>query len=303
MFGTLLIASGAVYAAYRFFPEPVFNFAVNTQRRIAGLSLKDVMVDGHRVSYLEGGHGEALLLLHGFGADKDNWTPIARFLTPHFRVIVPDLPGFGESSRRNEASYALDPQLDRIAEFARALGVNRFHLGGNSMGGYLAAQYAARNPDQVQTLWLLAPAGVGSAEPSELLELIGQGDNLLLIDSDTKGKRLMAMLFAKAPFAPNQFQKLWLQRAVMNCAFNTKIFQELFTAPVILDERINGLATPTFIVWGDDDRILHVSGAHGLKKLLPNSRLRVMPAMGHCPMLERPRDAAADYLSFHQRAI
>ncbi|MGH8595677.1 MAG: alpha/beta fold hydrolase, partial [Gammaproteobacteria bacterium] len=67
--------------------------------------------------------------------------------------------------------------------------------------------------------------------------------------------------------------------------------------------RINGLATPTLIVWGDDDRLVHVSGAHAIKKLLPNGRVRVMPAMGHCPMLERARDTAVDYLSFHRLAI
>ncbi|MSR14172.1 MAG: alpha/beta hydrolase [Gammaproteobacteria bacterium] len=303
MLGTLLVVVGATYAAYRLAPEPMFNLAIKAQRRAAGLTLKEVTVDEHRVPYLEGGQGETLLLLHGFGADKDNWTPIARFLTPHYRVIVPDLPGFGDSSQRNEASYKLDPQLDRIAEFARAVGVTRCHVGGNSMGAYFAAMLAARSPELVQSLWLLAPAGAAGAEPSELLELVGQGDNLLLIDSETKGKRLASLIFTKAPFVPKEFQKLWLQRAIRHCAFNTKIFQELFSDPVLLDARVSGLATPTFIVWGDDDRILHVSGAHALKKLIPNAKLRVMPAMGHCPMLERPRETAADFLSFHQRGL
>jgi abhydrolase domain-containing protein 6 len=303
MLGTLLVAAGASYAGYRLFPEALFNFGVSAQRHLSGLSLKDVIVDGHRVPYLEGGQGETLLLLHGFGAEKDHWTQVARFLTPHFRIIAPDLPGFGESSRRSEANYGLDSQLDRIAEFIRTLGLSNFHLGGNSMGGYLAAMYAARAPDQVRSLWLLAPAGVASAEPSELFQQIGTGDNTLLIDSEVKGKRLMHMLFSKAPFVPEEFQKIWRQRAITNCPFNTKIFQELFGEPVMLDERIKELATPTLIVWGADDRILHVSGAHGLKQLLPNARVRLVPGVGHCPMIERPRDSAADFLNFHQRAI
>jgi pimeloyl-ACP methyl ester carboxylesterase len=303
MLGTLLVVAGATYAAYRFAPEPMFNFAIKAGRRAAGLSLKEVTVDGHRIPYLEGGQGETLLLLHGFAADKDNWTPIARFLTPHFRVIVPDIAGFGDSSRRDDANYALDPQLDRLVEFARATGITRCHVGGNSMGGYFATMLAARSPELVQSLWLLAPAGVAGAEPSELFELIAQNDNLLLVDSDTKGKRLMNLIFTKAPFVPAEFQKLWRQRALKYCGFNTKIFQELFASPINLDDRVNGLATPTFIVWGDDDRILHVSGAHLLKKLIPAARLRVMPAMGHCPMLERPREVAADFLSFHRRGL
>lgn len=303
MLVNLIIVAGVAYAVYRLFPEPLFNFAVRMQRRAAGLVLKETMVDEHRVPYLEGGRGEPLLLLHGFGAEKDHWSQVAKFLTPHFRVIAPDLPGFGESSRIPDARYDLEHKLDRIGKFATAVGISKFHLGGNSMGGYLAAMYAARAPDQVQTLWLLAPAGVGGAEQSELLQMLARGDNLLLVDSEVTGKRLAGMLFGKTPFVPEAFNRVWRQRAMRNREFNAKIFTELFSQPITLEERISGLATPAYIVWGDDDRMLHVSGAQALQRLLPNAQVRIMPYMGHCPMIERPRDTAVDFLNYHRRAI
>lgn len=303
MLGKLLILAGAGYAGYRLFPEQLFNFVVRMQRRASGLTLREITIDEHRVPYLEGGHGESLLLLHGFGAEKDHWTQVAKYLTPHFRVIAPDLPGFGESTRRPEANYDLDHQLERIGKIADALGLTRFHLGGNSMGGYLSAMYAAHAPERVQTLWLLAPAGVGPAQPGELLTMIGRGDNLLLVDSEATGKRLAGMLFGKMPWVPKEFSRVWRQRAMQHRDFNAKIFSELFAQPVMLEERITGLETPAYIVWGDDDRVLHVSGAPALQNMLANADVRIMPYMGHCPMVERPRDTAFDYLNFHRLAL
>ncbi|MGD9604345.1 MAG: alpha/beta fold hydrolase [Gammaproteobacteria bacterium] len=303
MLSKLILIAGAAYVGYRMFPERIFDFAMRMSRRRAGLDLREITIDGHRVPYLEGGHGEPLLLLHGFGAEKDHWTQVSRYLTPHFRVIAPDLPGFGESTRRQDANYGLDSQLERLAQFVSALGLTRFHLGGNSMGGYLAAMYAARSPDQVQTLWLLAPAGVGSAEPGELLTMIGRGENLLLVESEEQGKRLAGMLFARMPYVPEEFNRIWRQRTMRDRDFNAKIFHEMFDSPVMLEDRINGLATPTYIVWGDDDRVLHRSGAALLQNMLANADVRIMPCMGHCPMIERPRDTAFDFLNYHRRAF
>ncbi len=303
MLGKLLLLAGATYAGYKLFPEKCFEFAKRTQRRLSGLTLKETMIDDHRIPYLEGGIGEPLLLLHGFGAEKDHWSQIAKFLTPHFRVIAPDIPGFGDASRLSEARYDLDSQLERIGKFASSLGLHKFHLGGNSMGGYLSAMYAAKAPEQVQSLWLLAPAGSRDAELSELFNLIARGDNVLMMETDVSGKRLANMVFAKTPWVPAEFNRIWRERGMQNRAFNQKMFDEIFGDPIFLEDRIAGLTTPTLIVWGDDDRLVHRSGATTLKKMLPQADVRIMPYMGHCPMVERPRDTAADYLSFHRKAV
>ena len=93
------------------------------------------MPGGLRYVYLEGGQGEPLLLLHGFGADKDNFVRAARFLTPHFHVIVPDQIGFGESAHPLQADYAPIAQSKRLHALMQALGIKNIHLGGSSMGG------------------------------------------------------------------------------------------------------------------------------------------------------------------------
>ncbi len=132
---TALVAIGLVYLA----PERATRFAIDLERRRAGLVRKEIdLPGGLHFAYLEGGQGEALMLLHGFGADKDNFTRVARFLTGHYRVIAPDHIGFAESSHLPDADYAPTAQVQRLRALAQALGVRDLHLGGSSMGGQIA---------------------------------------------------------------------------------------------------------------------------------------------------------------------
>lgn len=296
---TILVACAAIYFIA---PGAVFELAMSIARRSAGLRLKETTVDGHRVPYLEGGKGEPLVLIHGFGANKDHWTMIAPFLTRHFRVIAPDVPGFGDSSRNQQARYGLDEQIARLTEFAATMGLDRFHVGGNSMGGYLAAIFAARQPDKVETLWLLAPAGAMSAEPSELQELIEQGTNLLVITDERTFDTLADMVFTVQPPMPAQFKRPLMQRQFAEAAFNAKIFDELFADPVGLETELAECKVRSLLVWGDQDRLLHPSGANILSEVLKDVECRIMTRMGHVPMLERPAETAADFLRFQGKA-
>ena len=143
------------------------------ERAHAGLARKEItLADGTHVVYLEGGSGEPLVLVHGFGADKDNFTRVARWLTPHYRVIVPDLVGFGESSHLPDVDYHYAAQAQRVRAFVQALGLQRVDLGGNSMGGGIAMSYAAQHPQEVHSLWLVDCAGIAGAPPSESLAKI-----------------------------------------------------------------------------------------------------------------------------------
>lgn len=303
MIGTLIAATTtAAFAGYFAAPTPYFELALRLQRRTAGLATKVVEVAGHRIVYLDGGRGEPLLLLHGFGANRDNWTLLAKALTPHFRVIAPDLPGFGESSRDPAASYTLEAQLERIAAFVRTLGLGRVHLGGNSMGGYLAGHYAARTPESVRTLWLIAPAGVAGAAPSELMQALARGENPLLVRSEADFAHVIDLCFVHPPWMPAGFRRVLARRAMADADFHARIFSELFTTPVAFEDSLPGLVVPTLLTWGERDRILDVSGAGVLQALLTRSRLDVMPDTGHVPMMERPAATAAAFLAFQREA-
>jgi abhydrolase domain-containing protein 6 len=296
--GLFVLGVAILAALYFLAPGLVLKAATAMARRRGRLQLRHVDVDGHRIAYLEGGSGAPLLLIHGFGANKDHWTMIAPFLTAHFQVYALDLPGCGDSTRRQEAHYGTEAQLARLEHFAAAVGLSTFHLGGNSMGGYLAAMYAARHHEQISSLWLLAPAGALSAEPSEVLQLIDNGENPLVTATMAEFERLADLCFTVAPSIPSQFKRVLFARARDEAGFNEKMFAEMFTDVVSLEEAIAGLETRSLIVWGDGDRILHRSGLEIIHGLLANAQSVLMPRMGHVPMIERPRDTAADYLQF-----
>ncbi len=294
----LLVAAIAATSFVYLAPANALRLALGAERQSAGLVRKQIDLPGglHYV-YLEGGQGEPLMLLHGFGANKDNFTRVAKFLTPHYRVIVPDHIGFGESSHPQDADYAPTAQAERLRALAQALGIKTIHLGGSSMGGQIALSYAVLHPDEVRSLWLLAPAGVWSAPESELRKVIREtGHNPLMAQNVEEFAAVFAFVMTEPPFIPRPMLNVMAQERIENFTLEQRIIKQLGDNPV--EQRVSGLATPTLIVWGDRDRVLSPPSADILHKLMPHSQVLMMPGIGHLPMLERPQPSAEDYLRF-----
>lgn len=286
---------------YFLFPEVAFDLLQQAERRAAGLEQRSIDVKGLHIQYLEGGKGDALVMLHGFGGNKDNWTRIGKYLTPFFRVIAPDLPGFGQSSPDPDGDYTIGNQAEWVKAFVRTLGIKSFHLAGNSMGGNIAGVYAARYPEDLKGLLLLAPGGVASAEPSELVRLLKEGrPNPLVVESVEDYERLLDFIFVKRPFIPRPIKKFLIREAIQHQSLNRKIFKQLIRSVGVppLEDLLKGLNVPTLIVWGEKDKVLHVSGAKILESVIPKGRAEVMESIGHVPMIERPEETARLYLSF-----
>ena len=305
LLAALGLAGAAVVAVGVYFyvsaPERALRAAIAYERRAAGLERRELALpDGLRYAYLEGGRGAPLLLLHGFGANKDNFVRVAKYLTPHYRVIVPDHIGFGESSRPPKADYAPRAQAERLHAFARALGLSRLHLGGSSMGGHIALTYAARYPKEVESLWLLNPAGVWSAPPSELRRRTAQtGDNPLTVENEDEFAELVSMVTARPLMIPRPVLDVLAQERIRNFALEERIARQLAADSV--EDRIRGLAVPALIVWGQEDRVLHPGSAGILQMLLIRSEVIMMRNVGHLPMVEEPQASALDYLGFRAR--
>lgn len=276
----------------------VYRQAMNAERAQSGLARKEIVLqDGLRYVYLEGGQGEPLMLLHGFGGNKDNFTRAARYLTPHYRVIVPDNVGFGESSHPQQADYTSAAQVERLRALAQALGIKTLHVGGNSMGGQIALTYAALYPNEVASLWLLNPAGMWTAPRSEAARIVIEtGRNPLLVRNEDEFAKLIDFVMSEPPFVPRPILNVMAQERISNVALEERIFSQIVEDSV--EKRVAGLATPALIVWGDRDRVIHVDTAGMLHKLMPRSQVVVMPGIGHMPMLERPQQSAEDYLQF-----
>jgi pimeloyl-ACP methyl ester carboxylesterase len=289
------IVAGAYYSVPEVFKEPL----VGLNRGLSGLSEKTVRVGVHEVHYLEGGSGETVVLLHGIFGEKDHWVDFARSLTSRYRVIVPDLPGYGESGRRADQAYDYAAQTERTRDLLDALGIQQAHLAGSSMGGTIAALVALKFPDRAISLAFIgAPHGIKTPRRSDMDRMIDVGEAPLIARNEAEFDRMLSLLFVKQPFLPYPVLHAAKTGAIQDAESNRRLWNEQLKNRHLLHERIDELRVRTLVTWGDADRIFDVSGAHVLRTTLKRSQVQVMSGVGHLPMMESPKEAASMYADF-----
>ena len=260
-----------------------------------------------RWSYYEGGNGPTIVLLHGFSVDKRIWLAMAPFLTPRFHLVIPDLPGWGESSRIEGADYDIEAQAARFNEFVHALGLSRFMLVGHSMGGAIAGVYAADHPDVPAGLVLMDSYGLSFKENDFARNALTGGTNPFVYDDRAGLQRMLELGFATPPRIPGRFMDAMIADNVANRAFIQGNFDRLRRPDQydILDTRLDRLNLPVLALWGRDDRIIDVSAIDTLRKGLhnaPSIDVSLISDCGHSPEVEQPAATAriiADYTLRH----
>jgi len=294
----ILVVIVAVVAGYYAFPEKVAGYMINAARSKAGLTKKEIKIDDHNIVYLEGGKGPTILLLHGYTANKDNWTSFARYLTKDYHVVIPDIPGYGESTKSMDISYDLSHQISRLHEFTGALKLKNFHIAGNSMGGFFAGTYAVRYPDEIISVGLFDAGGVKSLEKSVVTKMIEEGENPFLLKDSSDMSRLLALLFVNPPSLPYPLKKIMVQTALANRKIYEKELKEIAPDFLSLEKELPNIKVQTFILWGDQDKILDVSSVPVFEKGLMNHKTIIIKDCGHLPMIEKPQETATDYIDF-----
>ncbi len=297
----VLIAAAMALAVVLYFalPSLLVKWARDSERKAAGLHEKSLRVNDHEIAYLEGGQGEPILMVHGFAGNKDNWTGFAKFITPLYHVVALDLPGFGDSTCLENASYSIADQAKRLDQFADAVGCKKFDIVGCSMGGQIAGQYTVMFPERVLTLGLFDAAGVRSPVPSELAKMLSKGEpNPLVAGSVDEFNRLSKFVFFKPPGIPSFAKKLLVEEAMKHKAQNERIFKQLLGTRGALEADLPRIKARTLVLWGDRDRVLDVSSVQVFEKGLPNCTTVIMKDCGHLSMIERPQEAAEHYLAF-----
>jgi pimeloyl-ACP methyl ester carboxylesterase len=294
----ILIVIVAVVAGYYSFPQTVAGYIINAARSKAGLTKKEIKIDDHTIVYLEGGKGPTILLLHGYTANKDNWTSFASYLTKDYHVVIPDIPGYGESSKLMDSSYDLSHQISRLHEFTGALKLKNFHIAGNSMGGFFSGIYAVRYPDEIISVGLFDAAGVKSLEKSVVIKMIEKGENALLLKDSGDMSRLLALVFANPPSLPYPLKKVMVQTALANRKIYEKELKEIEPDFFSLEKDLPNIKAQTLILWGDRDKILDVSSVPVFEKGLKNHKTVIIKDCGHLPMLEKPQETAMQYIDF-----
>lgn len=287
-------------------PMSIFlSMARLTARGFAGISTHNRIIDGVEWCWTEAGPRDAapVILLHGFAGDKDNWAFLAVLLARHYRVICPDLPGFGESGTPSANDYSIGDQARRLEGFLDALGIDVCHLGGNSMGGFVALTVALGSPHRLCSLLLINNAGVNGDQMTSTQQAMIDGANPLQIRSIGDVDDLLQILFHKPPYIPLIFRQFLLfqltQREKLHGAIFDQILKDAIEHP--LNDRLGDVRVPTLTLWGSSDNLLHAAAAAVQHDGIPHSELVIIDGAGHVPMVERPFQTAAASLDFLAR--
>ncbi|QAU25489.1 alpha/beta fold hydrolase [Dyella sp. M7H15-1] len=288
--------------SYLFAPRWLLKANAMREALAAGLEKHSVQAGDTRWVYYEGGQGPTIVLLHGFAANKEVWLKVAPMLTAHFHVIIPDLPGWGESSHIPGASYNIDNQAARLNDFVQTLHLQHSLIVGHSMGGAIAGMYAAEHPQDVAELALVDSFGLKFKENAFTKEAMA-GTNPFIYDDRAGFERAIALAFAHVPHIPGRFIDVFVQENIKNRSFLENTFNELRepSQTTSLQDRLDKLTMPTMGLWCRDDKIIDVSALDSLRTGLthaPAISTSILNGCNHMPQMEKPQEFSQVLTSF-----
>jgi pimeloyl-ACP methyl ester carboxylesterase len=256
---------------------------------------RTALVFGQTIRYYDVGRGPTVVLLHGLGSSAEgDWGRIIGPLSAHYRVLAPDQLGFGNSAKPL-IDYRIQTWVDFLGEFLRERKVGPFALAGESLGGWIAAQYA------IQAL-----AGE-AAGPSFLLP---KPDRLILCDAaghrpgaappagsgpeDTSSlvgcRNLLAAIFHGPSWRTDDSVRAFFVHSLAKGDGYT--IHSVMTNPALageyVDGKLGGVRTPALVVWGAEDGLVPLADGRDYAAKIPGARLVVIPDAGHAACIEQP---------------
>ncbi|MGD9734363.1 MAG: alpha/beta fold hydrolase [Solirubrobacterales bacterium] len=239
---------------------------------------------------IEAGEGEPLLFLHGTAGHAEAYTRNIAAHAEHFRVLAIDMLGHGYTDRPDRP-YVISEYVEHLRALIAAIGAERVHLSGESLGGWVAAWFASEHPELVDRLFLNTPGGATADEgvlerlrrltreaisdPSE--ERVRARLEWLMADPATVTEELVAMrrrIYAQPEFQANVDNLLVL------------LDLEPRRANLLTEERLRRIAAPTLVLWTTHDPMADVPVGEWFAREIPDARLEVMREAGHWPQFE-----------------
>ena len=247
----------------------------------AGPEPEKIEVGGRTIQYLKVGEGEGppVVLLHGFGGDINIWVFNQENLAEERTVYALDLPGHGGSSK-DVGDGDLDSFVEVVASFLDEMDVEKAHLVGHSMGGAVAGSFALAHPDRVESLILIASAGLGEEINGEYIE------GFIAANRRKEMKNVLGLLFADPDLVTRDLVNNELRFKRMDGvdealrAIADKMFPDGKQADV---PDLSGVEVPILAVWGREDEIVPHSHAENLPD---QARAEVLDDTGHMPQME-----------------
>jgi abhydrolase domain-containing protein 6 len=281
--------------SYVFAPQWLMRANTARQALAAHVEKHTVTAGDTTWSYYTGGEGPAIVLLHGFDADKSVWLEVAARLTAHFHLFMPDLPGWGESSRNADGDYSIEAQAARLHAFVQAVGARDFVLVGHGTGAAVAAVYAAEYPRSARELALLDAYGLQTTHSA--FSDVATGRALFVYDDRAGLVRANTLLYAQPPALPGRFADVRIRRNQADRTFIENALRRLRQTEeqLVVQRRLAGLDIPVLGLWCHADPVIDRSALASLRNGLTHaSTISTSTINGcrHLPMLEKPEETA-----------
>ncbi len=263
---------------------PFIHRLVRFQVRRLGIKSQWLDLEDHQLHYYEFKHPHprgTLVLLHGLGTSSSTWYNLYPFFLRNYSIVALDLAGFGFSTTpRDTPFFSLQEHVSSLYKVTKHLGIPPFTLVGHSMGGWVAAKYAAAHPEQVRRLILINTAGLYVEGTEELRKVFS-----IRTTADV-GRLVNAMWFRYPwyfkPFLPALRADL-MKRHVPELVQSVR--REDF-----LDEELNKLTMPVHLIWGREDMLLSADSVREIELRVRNLSVDYIEGCGHVPQLEKPEE-------------
>ncbi len=282
-------------------PYAIISGDFTRQRIAAGLSAKDVEIDGHRWAYAYSDDAPpgapTVVMLHGFTGSKENWYAVARQLRGKYRLVIPDLPGWGESQRIERDDYGFRAQSERTARFIDAVSPDAgVVLLGHSMGGGIAALTAARHPHRVARLGLIDAAGVRFRDNRFGIDVLAGKNPFGVSDEATLARYLDTVFFddEAKPVIPWPVDRIYIGRRRQDAAFEQRVLDRIGRGGerFLPGEEAVRIEQPTLLLWCRQDAVIDASALDLYALRIPHAQRVLLDGCGHMSILEKP-DAVA----------
>jgi len=248
------------------------------------MTVKMAEIDGNKVRYLEEGTSkDTLLLLHGLGASAERWEDVIPLFAKKFRVIVPDLIGFGYSDKPS-IDYTTDYFAEFMSKFVEKVGIKEMSIIGSSLGGQIAAEFIINQNADVKKLVLVSPSGVMKHSTPALNAYISAA---LYPNTDSALNAFQAMSGRKKideKIVSGFIERMQLPNAKM--AFMSTLLG--LSNSKVITEKLQLITIPTLIVWGENDPVIPIEYAQSFISGINDCRFYKMLGCGHTPYAEEP---------------
>jgi pimeloyl-ACP methyl ester carboxylesterase len=265
-----------------------------------------ISIDDMNVHYRDVGKGEAILLIHGTGASLHTWEKWIDILSPSYRVISFDLPGFGLTGPDPNHNYQISRYTAILDSLMVKLKVDSFHIAGNSLGGLVAWHYTTQFPQKILTLNLIDAAGLpqpGKKPPFifQLAKLPVLSTLLQKVTPKSIIEKSMLDVYKNDQLVTEKLIDRYFELSLRegNRTAFVKRMSQLNEKLVVSD--LKNITVPVLIQWGKDDRWIPLANAFEFQKLIPNAELIIYDS-GHVPMEENPMETVKDYMIFLEKS-